>query len=62
MSAEQWIEKYNNAETHLEKFNVIKECYAVNIDNIDDVIIPFHAELIKDMELFQKVLKTAYQH
>ena len=62
MTAAQWIEKYNNAETHLEKFNVIKECYKAHQDEVDDVIIPFHAELIKDAELFQKVLKTAYQH
>ncbi len=60
MTVEQWIEKYNNAETHQEKLNVIKECYTAHQDDIN-IIMPFHAELIKDMELFQKVLKTAYQ-
>ena len=55
MTAEQWIEKYNNAETHQEKFNVIQECF----DTHDkDVIVPFHAEIIKDREVFQKVLRS----
>ena len=61
MTVAQWIEKYNNAESHQEKFKVVKECYVAHKDDIN-VIMPFHAELIKDLELFQKVLKTAYQY
>lgn len=59
MTVGQWIEKYNNAETHQEKLEVFKEC--VNKHD-KDVIVSFHAEVIKDKELYQKVLKTAYQY
>tara|TARA_Y100000389_G_scaffold172021_1_gene180167 strand:- start:347 stop:526 length:180 start_codon:yes stop_codon:yes gene_type:complete len=56
MTVGQWIEKYINAETHQEKFKVVQECF----DTHDvDIIMPFHAELIKDKELWGKVLKTA---
>ena len=56
MTVGQWIEKYINAETHQEKFKVVQECF----DTHDvDIIMPFHAELIKDKDLYQKVLKTA---
>lgn len=56
MTVEQWIEKYNNAETHQEKLEVFKECYHTHDVNI---IKPFHAEIIKDKEQWGKVLKTA---
>ena len=61
MTVEQWIEKYNNAESHQEKFKVFKECYEAHHDDIN-VLRSFHGEVIKDKELFQKVLKTAYQY
>ena len=61
MSAEQWIENYNNAKTYSDKFKVMEEVFEKHDEkNIDtDVIIQFHKEIIKDMDLLQKVLKSS---
>ena len=55
MTAKQWIEKYNNAETQQEMFYVVQICFETHDK---EVIVPFHTEIIKYIEVFQKVLRS----